>query len=237
MFGINLLSLIIFFAILVASSQISLYEQRTKNIVLNGFAVIVLVLSIIRFINNPGQIPVEYSTVSYFTVPIIILLKIKKIEIWAVYASIMAGFFYYLTMILAGEAIYGGHDSIIVYISWFNHGTLLLIGLVKLQTVQYKKQVAYVIVVGNILMLLWALFARPLVTITNRLFIYEIIDATYLDDLGVGNSILLKIAFYILLTLLLLRSRKLIFKLNELGLKRRNYLIEKEKQKDLKRSG
>ena len=40
--------------------------------------------------------PVEFSTVAYFAVPIILLMTKRRLHSWAAYSGLMAGFFYYI---------------------------------------------------------------------------------------------------------------------------------------------
>lgn len=196
----------------------------------------ILLLNIIKVAMDPSQIPVEFSTVTYFIAPIIILLRIKKMEVWAVYASLMAGFFYYLTMMVAGGKVYELYPPLNVYASLLSHGSLLLIGLLKLRTVKYQSKYSYFIIIGLFAHLAWALYSRPEISITSRIFIYEIIDASFVTGILPAYSFAMRIGVYLLLSYALLKSIKLIFAFNEFGLKRQSYFILKSETRNRQRS-
>lgn len=220
MLGINVFAVLTLFMIITAANYVSRFDKKSQNNILYLFSFLVLSFNIVKLIIDPSQIPVEFSTVSYFIVPLILLLRIRKIEVWAVYASLMAGFFYFTAMILAGGPIYSLYPPINIYTSLFCHGSLLFIGLVKIRTVAYNKNMSFIMIIGNILILSWALYIRDDFTSYGRLFIYELIDATFVEGLVPGYDFLVKIGFYLLLGYSALKSRLLLFKLNEIGLKR-----------------
>ena len=76
--------------------------------------------------------PVEFSTVAYFAVPIILLMTKRRLHSWAAYSVLMAGFFYYMAMIAAGGMIYGQNPPLDIYISMFCHSSIYFCGFVTI---------------------------------------------------------------------------------------------------------
>lgn len=125
----------------------------------------------------PGKIPVELSTVAYFIVPLTILFNIKKLKIWAVYSALLSGIIYYSAMILYGTQIYSDYPPYTVYMSLYNHGALLTYSYITLMNTMFYKKDCYIIWAGIVFSILWALALRPLVIVTKRVFIYDVLDA------------------------------------------------------------
>lgn len=125
----------------------------------------------------PGKIPVELSTVAYFIVPLTILFGIKKLKIWAVYSALLSSILYYSAMILYGTQIYSDYTPYTVYMAIYNHGALLTYSYITLATTMFYKKDRYIIWIGIMLSILWALALRPLVIVTKRIFIYDVLDA------------------------------------------------------------
>ena len=152
-------------------------SKKTQQIVLKIQLLLVLIYSIGYMIMIPGKIPVELSTVAYFIVPLTILFGIKKLKIWAVYSALLSGIIYYSAMILFGTQIYSDYPPYTVYMAIYNHGALLTYSYITLSTTIFYKKDRYIIWIGIIFSILWALALRPLVIVTKRIFIYDVIDA------------------------------------------------------------
>ncbi len=152
-------------------------SKKTQQIVLKIQLLPVLIYSTGYMIMIPGKIPVELSTVAYFIVPLTILFGIKKLKIWAVYSALLSGIIYYSAMILFGTKIYSDYPPYTVYMAIYNHGALLTYSYITLSTTIFYKKDRYIIWIGIIFSILWALALRPLVIVTKRIFIYDVIDA------------------------------------------------------------
>lgn len=152
-------------------------SKKTQQIVLKIQLLLVLIYSIGYMIMIPGKIPVELSTVAYFIVPLTILFGIKKLKIWAVYSALLSGIIYYSAMVLFGTQIYSDYPPYTVYMAIYNHGALLTYSYITLSTTIFYKKDRYIIWIGIIFSILWALALRPLVIVTKRIFIYDVIDA------------------------------------------------------------
>ncbi|XMB72991.1 hypothetical protein RJI07_03535 [Mycoplasmatota bacterium WC30] len=179
-----------------------------------------LIINVIKLIIDPSKIPVEFSAITYFTTPLVILLKLKKFQVWTVYSSLMAGIFYYLTMMSGGSQIYELYAPANIYTALLCHGALLFIGIVKIRTVVYNKNHSYKLIIGIILILIWSLYMRTQVVFTERLFIYELIDASFVRNLGYSSPLII-IGYYVVLSSLIFISFKLLFFFNKIS--NRNY--------------
>lgn len=121
-------------------------------------------------------VPVEYSAVAYFAVPVILLADWRHARSWAAYSGLMAGFFYYLTMIAASGALYGRSPHWEVYLSLFCHGTLFFCGFVTVSTLPCTGDIGSLLA-GMAWVALRAALLRPLAGDADRQLIYILLDA------------------------------------------------------------
>ena len=195
-------------------------DKNKRDLVLKIQLLLVLGYNIAIHIIQWGKTPVEFSTVTYFVVPVIVLFNFDKVKNWAVYSSLLSGFFYYVSMILFGQYLYGHFPAYSVYTSIFNHGTVLTFAIVSLMTIEFKRSDRYIIWIGLALNCIWSLSLRPIVNHPGRIFIYEILDANVVkhflpNNLGIGLPI-----YYVLLILVLYYSASLVHGLNTKMLKK-----------------
>lgn len=123
------------------------------------------------------KIPAEFSTVAYFVVPIILLLPWRRLDVWAAYSGLMAGFFYYLAMILAGQALYGAETAVNVGISLACHGALYFCGFAVTATELCPRRTAAGLALGVGYVAARAALLRPLVLGRSQMLIYILMDA------------------------------------------------------------
>ena len=123
------------------------------------------------------RVPVEFSTIAYFAVPAILLLCRTHLRSWAAYSGLMAGFFYYLAMILVGGPLYQASAPLDIYISMLCHGTIYLCGFVCIGTEQHSARQAPVLVLGVALVALWAAAFHDLEAGRETFLIYILMDA------------------------------------------------------------
>ena len=214
MLALNTFSLLVLFFIIYTASSVVKYDKLAQKRIIKTLAVMVLSFNIYHIIDNPSSIPVEFSTVTYFVAPIIILLNLKRLEIWAVYSSIMAGFFYYLTMISVGGRVYELYAPINIYTSLFCHGSVFFIAIVKLKINAYNNKDYILLLLGNVIIVTWALYIRSEFPITGRLFIYELTDAVHVKNATNTYLWIFLPLYYLTLGYLVYWSSKFIFKLN-----------------------
>ena len=189
---------------------------RKQQIVLKIQLLIVLIYSIGYMIMIPGKIPVELSTVAYFIVPLTILFGIKKLKIWAVYSALLSSIIYYSAMVLFGTLIFSDYPPYTVYMAMYNHGALLTYSYITLNTTIFYKKDRYIIWIGVILSILWALAIRPLVIVTKRIFIYDILDAFWAYKYFPDLLVVAVPIFYILFGAFVYFSVNSIYVLNKL---------------------
>lgn len=168
------------------------------------------------FIEGAVRIPVEFSTVTYFTLPVILLSARKNMRSWAAYSGVMAGFFYYIAMVAAGGPLYSAYPPYDIYISMFCHGTLYLCGFVTIGTEAYDPKDAPKLVLGVALVAVRAILLRPLVEGSERLLIYILLDGVCVKQLLPQStwSVTLPI-YYIAVAALVLVTIKGFFKRNQ----------------------
>jgi hypothetical protein len=175
MYGLNMFALLVFCAILKLSG-------RFRNV--RAASVALLTVNLIRYglppvLGYPLALPVEFSSVSYFAVPVIALSGWRPAEVWAAYAGLLAGTCYFATMAAAGGPIYDAYPHWDIYLSMFCHGSLFLIGASILRTRMFRKKEAWKLALGFAAIAANALAVRPLAENGTRLFIYELLDAQY----------------------------------------------------------
>lgn len=188
MLGLNMFAILAFTAINIFAAYLcSCHDEKRKQL-LRKICIALLSVNICRYTLSPIRgygikIPVEFSTVSYFAVPIIFLSGSKRLRSWAAYSGIMAGFFFYLTMIVAGGRIYNDYPPYDMYISMFCHGALYLCGMVSLKTDRYLSSDRYKLFLGVGLIALNAHLFRPIADDGTRFFIYELMDGIYVRQI------------------------------------------------------
>jgi len=208
--------MIIFFALILSEKNDVLINK-----IVFAISIIMLVFNIYRLLYpvivlDIVAIPIEFSAVSYIIVPIIFLFKIKKLKAWATYASMMAGVFYFLVVILNGSNTYGDYPVYDVQIAIFNHGAFLFLAVLKLKTIKFEKKEFKTIIIGLLSFSIYAFLLRPLNADTERIFIYEVMDAKYIYDIfPYENTFILAIVFYIFLILALFLTIKVFYWLNK----------------------
>ena len=183
MYGLNAVALIFFGCINVLAYQLCKYPEDKRETVVLALCAVLLLGNLFRycilysFIKGVLVLPVEFSAVAYFTVPAILLAFKKKLHSWAAYSGLMAGFFYYMAMIVAGGAIYGTKPPLDIYISMFCHGSIYFCGFVTIGTEVCSAKDAPKLALGVAWVAVRAAILRPYVVGSNRLLIYILLDA------------------------------------------------------------
>lgn len=180
MLGLNAFALVAFAAVAVLAHRVSRRPDAQR--ICRIAAALLLGVNVLRYgVVNPFllgvvRVPVEYSAVAYFAVPVILLAGWRRARSWAAYSGLMAGFFYYLTMIAAGGVIYGESPHWEVYLSLFCHGTLFFCGFVTVNTLPCTGGIGSLLA-GTAWVALRAALLRPLAGDADRLLIYILLDA------------------------------------------------------------
>ena len=89
----------------------------------------------------------------------------------------MAGFFYYMAMVLAGGPLYVQEAPGTVFLSMFCHGSIYLYGFVTVGTEKCDVRDAPKLALGVVLLVINAVLLRPLAEGGGRLLIYILLDA------------------------------------------------------------
>lgn len=221
MYGLNGFAFVAFGIFNILSVQLCRCVPSIRKRVLRMLCIILLLGNVLRYSLSPLfrtglKVPVEFSTVAYFAVPFILLADWKRARSWAAYSGLMAGFFYYITIIAAGGPIYNNYPAYDIYISMFCHGTLYLCGMVTIGTETYSRTDGRKLVLGIGYVVARAIVLRPFAEGEGRLFIYELLDAAYVKQMLPPNSWGVAVPFYyIIMGGLLLLSVRLFFKSNQ----------------------
>lgn len=162
------------------------------------------------------KIPAEFSTMAYFLVPMILLSRHRKWDCWAAYSGLMAGFFYYMAMIFAGQTLYGKESVLNVSVSLLCHGCLYFCGLVTITTERCPRRAATGLMLGVVYIAARAALLRPLVLGRKQMLIYILMDAIPArillpEELWAATLPI----YYVLLECFLLWSISTFFKLSE----------------------
>lgn len=237
MYGLNAFAFIVFIAINVLAVHLCKCNERTRTKTMRGLCWILLFGNVLRYslspmLGNGIKIPVEFSTVAYFVVPVILLTGHRKTQSWAAYSGLMAGFFYYMNMMIAGGPIYDAYPPYDIYTSLFCHGTLYFCGFVTAGTRQYPANEGYKLVGGLAGVSTWALLLRPLAEGTERLFIYELLDGFHVKRWFPQSSWRTALPIYYLAILILVSlTMKLFFSGSRMQYRRFSALREKSAMK------
>ncbi len=183
MYGLNAVALVFFGCINVAAYRLCQRPKQQRRQIISVLCTVLLCGNLLRYgviyplMEGTAQLPVEFSTVAYFVVPVILLIPGKGLHSWAAYSGLMAGFFYYLAMITAGGPLYVAYAPVEVYVSMACHGTIYLCGLVTIGTELCSAKDAPKLVLGVALVVARAAMLRPFVADSHRLLIYILLDA------------------------------------------------------------
>ena len=183
MYGLNAVALVFFGCINVLAYRLCKCAESKRRRVVLALCAVLLLGNLLRygivypFIKGVLTLPVEFSTVAYFLVPTILLTSKKRLHSWAAYSGLMAGFFYYMAMIVAGGLIYGKKPPLDIYISMFCHGSIYLCGFVTIGTEECRATDAPKLALGVAWVAIRAAILRPYVAGTDRLLIYILLDA------------------------------------------------------------
>jgi hypothetical protein len=222
MFGLNAVALMVFAGVNMLAMRLCVRGRQTAMKAIRWLCFVLLAINVCRYALSPFvgrgvRIPVEYSTVAYFAVPLILISRRKLLQSWAAYSGMIAGFFYYLTMVAAGGPIYETYPPYEIYLSMFCHATLYLCGLVIISTQECDSSDGYKLIVGTACVAANALLFRPLTEGTERIFIYELLDGVYIRQLFSAHlwPIVLP-GYYIAMIGFVLVSVRWFFKLNQI---------------------
>ena len=189
MLGMNAVALVFFGCINVAAYQLCKCPESKRKMIVRSLCAVLLGGNLLRygvvypFIKGVVMLPVEFSTVAYFAVPTILLTSKKRLHSWAAYSGLMAGFFYYMAMIMAGGVIYETNPPLDIYISMFCHGTIYYCGFVTIGTELCSAKDAPKLALGVALVAARAALLRPFVVNSRGLLIYILLDAAAVKQL------------------------------------------------------
>lgn len=234
MYGLNMFALLLFMALHLLAGYLCRCPAIQKEKNLRILCLGLLLFNLLRYCLYPlmGQgvkIPVEFSTVAYFAVPAVLLIKRKKSFPWAAYSGLIAGFFYYATMIIAGGGIYNSYPPYDVYISLFCHGILYVCGMVLLRTYPCYSAGSFSFLGKIAVVVIRAQLLRPWAEGSQRVFLYELIDGAYVKQVlpeRIWHTALP--AYYVLMLCLLVLSIRVFLKLGKAQYQKQQMLQECE---------
>ncbi len=215
MYGLNAVALVFFCCINVLAYQLCKCPKEKRRKIIVVVCAVFLCFNLIRygivypFIEGEVMLPVEFSTVAYFAVPTILLTLKKHFYSWAAYSGLMAGFFYYMAMILAGGPLYADYAPKEVFISLFCHASVYFCGFVTIATEACSTKDAPKLVLGVAMVAIRAILLRPFIVSGERFFIYILLDAAVVRQFLPQSVWALAIPVYYLVvaTLVLLTIR------------------------------
>ena len=213
---INFVSAAVPAIILFAVRRLLFKDEEIRRRVLKAFCILLLVFNISRYTFNSImedriRIPVEFSAVTYFVLPIIVLLKLDKVKPWGAYAGILAGSCYFLNGIFLGNRVYFGYRPITIVTSILCHGILLFCGLLLISEQKFSKYAGWIITGGLLLSAARTILLRNWFDGGTGIFIYELLFAYIPVELLGKNIIPL---YYLLLFVLVALTIRLFYILN-----------------------
>lgn len=213
---INFVSAAVPAIILFAVRRLLFVGEETRRRVLNAFCILLLVFNIARYTFNSiaqdrVKIPVEFSAVTYFVLPIIVLLKLDRVKPWGAYAGILAGSCYFLNGIFLGNRVYFGYRPITIVTSLLCHGILLFCGMLLISEKRFSKYAGWIITGGLVFSALRTILLKNWFYGGRGIFIYELLFAYIPAQLFGKNIIPL---YYLLLFILIVLTIRLFYLLN-----------------------
>lgn len=222
MYGLNAVALVFFGCINVLAYQLCKCPEWPQRKVVTVLCAILLSGNLLRYcvvypymLGTP-MIPVEFSTVSYFAVPIILLASRTRLYSWAAYSGLMAGFFYYMAMIAAGGPLYNAEAPLDVYISMLCHGTIYFCGFVLLAAEHFSCRERGKLLLGVGLIAARAALLRPLAARQGRQLIYILLDAAAVRQLVPQSARTFALpVYYLAVTAFVLLTVRAFFRRNQ----------------------
>ena len=221
MYGLNAVAFIFFCGINLLAYRLSKAPEDVRSKTMLGICLALLLGNALRYtlayplVFHEFRIPVEFSTVAYFAVPAILLTGRAKARSWAAYSGLMAGFFYYIGMMIAGGPIYNSYAPYDIYIAMFCHGALYVCGLVTVSTRECAAADRWQLAAGVGFVGLRAALLRPLVSGSGQMLIYILLDGTYVRKYVAAEYLSAALpVYYVVLTALIWLSIRGFFMLS-----------------------
>ena len=213
---INLISAAEAVIILFTFRRLLHLNEKQKNIILNIISAFLLCFNIFRyaiqsFKTGVMRIPVDFSSVSYFLLPAIVLMRLSALRVWAAYSGVLAGSGYFLFMSIFGDIAYVGYNPSSIVFALLCHGALLICGLLIISEKEFSPFTGWIITIGLIGISLHAFLLRDHFSGGKGIFIYELLFA-FRPISFLGRGIIP--FYYLLLFALVIISFNLFYRLN-----------------------
>jgi hypothetical protein len=127
-----------------------------------------------------NKIPVDYSAITYFLLPLVFLLKRRRLLPWATFSAFISGFGYLATFgFLARKMIeYNGYYSVVMAL--INHSVLYVASILIMQEHLFEKRTGKIVISGSVAMVAYAALVYFFVDFGQKyIFIYKLLDGTY----------------------------------------------------------
>ncbi|MEG1613063.1 MAG: hypothetical protein RR357_02730 [Clostridia bacterium] len=169
------------------------------------------------------QVPIEISAVSYFLLGFSIVLRNKRLQVFAAFCGMFSGLFYNINFIILPEMFILSRSSwFLLVMATINHSLLYFGSIMVLKTVQFDKTDVMYVGLGTLLINLYSLGVQFLIKIDGKPIIMQVIDGTIIDKLSVALrslSFFYPIYYFIIFSILIFMFASF-FKINELIFKR-----------------
>lgn len=166
-----------------------------------------------------NKIPVDYSAITYFVMPIVFFLKSNRLFPLATFSAFISGFGYLAAFaFLAGKMIeINGYFSVIMAL--FNHSALYIASILIMKERLFERKTARIILSGSIMMVVYATIIYFFVDFGQKyIFIYKLLDGTYVSYLikGFNDFSLSYLLYYLFLFGAFFVVVRLFYKINEI---------------------
>lgn len=214
---INLISTAEAAIIILAFRRVLLLSRPKINFILSAVCFLLLSFNLYKYLSSSLtlgylRLPVEFSAVSYFLVPVIVLFKIPALKSWAAYSALLAGCGYFISALIFGDLIYAEYETQSIATALLCHGALLFCGLLLISQERFSARSNWVLTAGLVFIGANALLLKSRFGAGNGIFIYELLFA--LRPIKLFGSGILPIYYVILFTLVLV-SLNTFYKVNQ----------------------
>ena len=179
--GINGMSLVVFVGLNFFVFQLNKCSEKVVFRVLKTLWALLFLGNLFRYVYaypclvGEMHLPIEYSTVAYFLVPLMMFLNYKNCRVWASVYGLICGLMYFLTMIVASHNLYADTPPYDTYISYFCHGTLYVNGLIMLVRLKITDRDWANTMLCLLIVSARALLLRRFAVDADELFIYDVL--------------------------------------------------------------
>lgn len=139
---------------------------------------------------EPSKIPVEYSTITYFLLSIVVIFQLDSLKPLASFMGIISGLGYVIVFIFLGSSYLKHQGLYITSMAFINHSIVFWGGLILLRTERFQKMDYKKIMVFTMIYLIYVTTLQELVEFKQPyIFILMLLDGNLIERMIPSSNI------------------------------------------------